>query len=139
MKQIIFIIAILLLHTQTMAQGDGAGRVRELRIAYVKSKLQLSETQANSFWPLYANYLNEKSALRLQYRDQFKQNNNELLSQSEAYKKVDDNFEYKEKDLALSKRYKVAFLKILTPQQLAILYQSEQEFKQMLLQRLKGR
>ena len=138
MKRIILVLSILFLQLQGMAQGDGSGRVRALRQEYVKSKLQLSETQANSFWPIYTRYLNERSALRLQYRDQFIHNGNELLSQSEAYKKVDENIEYKEKDLALSKRYKVEFLKVLTPQQLAELYQAEREFKQMLIERLKG-
>jgi hypothetical protein len=138
MRQIILMIAILFLHIQSTAQGGGSGRVRELRKEYVKGKLQLNESQASSFWPIYTRYLNERSTLRLQYRDQFIQNNNGQLSQSEAYKKVDDNIEYKEKDLALSKRYKVEFLKVLSPQQLAALYQAEQEFKQMLLQRLKG-
>lgn len=137
MTRIILVLSILFLQIQSFAQGDGSGRVRELRKEYVKGKLQLSESQARSFWPIYTNYLNERTALRIQYRDQFIHNEQGQLSQSEAYKKVDDNIEYKEKDLALSKRYKVEFLKVLSPQQLAALYQAEQEFKQLLIQRLK--
>lgn len=137
MKRIILLLSILFFQLQGMAQGDGSGRVRELRKEYVKGKLHLSESQANSFWPIYTNYLNERAELRIQYRDQFIHNEHGQMSQSEAYKKVDDNIEYKEKDLALSKRYKAEFLKVLTPQQLAELYQAEREFKQMLIERLK--
>ena len=58
MKQIIFILSMLLLTAQTaVAQGDGGGRVRNIRKEYVKGKLHLTEVQGQKFWPIYSQYL----------------------------------------------------------------------------------
>ncbi|MCC6186422.1 MAG: hypothetical protein IT256_04650 [Chitinophagaceae bacterium] len=137
MKHIILGITLLLLTLSAIAQGDGNGRVRELRKQFVAEKLNLSEPQNQKFFPIYSRYLNERSALRKAYKNQFINQQNGKLSNYDAYRKVDDNIEYKEKDLELSKKYKAEFLSVLSPQQLASLYQTEREFKQMLIERLK--
>lgn len=137
MKEIILSIVITLMTLSAIAQGDGNGRVRELRKQFVLEKLNLSEPQKQRFLPIYTQYLNERSALRRKYKDQFINEHNGKLSTYDAYRKLDDNIEYKEKDLILSKKYKAEFLSILSPQQLASLYQTEREFKQMLIERLK--
>lgn len=137
MKQFILFLLIILSGFTTLAQGDGGGRVRALRKEYVKEKLQMTEAQSVRFWPVYTRYLDERSALRRKYRDQFIHRENGKLSNYDAYRKVDDNIEYKERDLELSKRYKAELLLIISPQQLADLYQAEREFKQMLIERLK--
>lgn len=137
MKHIILGFTLLLLTLSAIAQGDGNGRVRELRKQFVAEKLNLSEPQNQKFFPIYSRYLNERSALRKAYKNQFINQQNGKLSNYDAYRKVDDNIEYKEKDLELSKKYKAEFLSVLSPQQLASLYQTEREFKQMLIERLK--
>jgi Spy/CpxP family protein refolding chaperone len=138
MKQIIFILSMLLLTAQTaVAQGDGGGRVRNIRKEYVKGKLHLTEAQGQKFWPIYSQYLEERSTLRKRFKNQFIHQENGKLSDYDAYRKVDNNIEYKELDLNLSKKYKEAFLSVLSPQQLADLYQAEREFKQMLIERMK--
>lgn len=138
MKQIIFLLSILFFSSQiTFAQGDGGGRVRNLRKEYVRGKLHLTDPQNQKFWPIYSRYLEERSALRKRYKDQFIHQENGKLSDYDAYRKVDNNIEYKELDLNLSKKYKEEFLSVLSPQQLADLYQAEREFKQMLIERMK--
>lgn len=137
MKQFIIFLTIILMGFNTLAQGDGGGRVRNLRKEYVKEKLKLTESQGQKFWPIYTRYLDERSSLRRMYRDQFIHKENGKLNNYDAYRKVDDNIEYKEKDLELSKKYKAELLEVISPQQLAELYQAEREFKQMLVERLK--
>jgi hypothetical protein len=138
MKRIIFFLSLLLINTISFAQGDGSGRVRALRLEYVKSKLNLNEEQSKKFVPVYTNYMNERAALRSIYKSQFSGDKSTPMGKLQANQFVDDNIEYKEKDLALSKKYKDELLKCITAQQLAILYQSEREFKSMLLQKLKS-
>lgn len=118
-------------------QGDGGGKVRNLRKEFVKGKLMLTPQQNRRFWPIYMQYLEDRSALRRRYRDQFIHQENGKLSTYDAYRKVDENIEYKELDLALSKKYKEEFLKVISPQQLAELYQAEREFKEMLIERMR--
>lgn len=119
------------------AQGDGGGKVRNLRKEYVRGKLNLSEAQSQNFWSIYSRYLDERSALRKRFKNQFIHQEHGNLNDYDAYRKVDNNIEYKELDLALSKKYKAELLNVISPQQLAELYQAEREFKQMLITRMK--
>jgi hypothetical protein len=121
------------------AQGDGSGRVRAMRVDFLNKKLNLGTEQSSQFWAVYNRYLNERSELRKIYKDQFRKNSGKDLSKYQANRFVDDNIEYKERDLALSKKYKNELLKVINAQQLADLYQYEREFKQMLIQTLKDR
>lgn len=139
MKQIILIITIAFFSVQAFAQGDGSGRVRAMRVNFITEKLHLPADQNAKFWAVYNRYLDERSVLRKEYKNQFKRNGNEHLGEYEANRFVDDNIEYKEKDLELSKKYKGELLKVISAQQIVDLYQAERDFKQMLIQTLKDR
>jgi hypothetical protein len=139
MKQIILIIAITLFGIQAQAQGDGSGRVRTMRINFITERLRLPADQNARFWTVYNRYMDERSALRSVYKNQFKSNNNEHMGQYAANRFVDDNIEYKEKDLELSKKYKEELLKVINAQQLADVYQAERDFKKMLIETLKDK
>lgn len=141
MKRFLLLLFIITGFQQTiLAQGDGSGRVRNMRIEYVKERLHLTPEQAKHFWPIYVRFLEERSALRHTYVDQFKsQAQNQQMSNYQAHRYVDENIEYKEKDLQLTKKYKDRFLEVITPEQLATLYQTEREFKQMLIEKLKDK
>ncbi len=139
MKRIFFIMVLLFWSQLALqAQGDGGGRVRNLRKEFVRSKLSMSPQQEEKFWPIYNKYLLERTQLRNKYKNQFLNfNHGEKLSMAEAHRKVDENIEYKEQDLQLTKRYKEVFETILNPQQLADLYQSDREFKKMLIEKMR--
>lgn len=119
------------------AQEPKTGKVRALRMSYLSGKLNLSEQQATKFWPVYNRYSDERKALRDNYKANFKGGQSQM-DKIEANKFVDDNIEYQEKELALKKKYKDELLKIITPQQLANLYQSEREFKKILIEQLRN-
>lgn len=139
MKQIILFITIFLSALSSIAQGDGSGRVRGMRVAYITEKMNLPPEQNARFWGVYNRYLDERASLRRTYRDQFAKNHSGELDNYEANRFVDDNIEYKERDLELSKKYKAELLRVINAQQLAELYQAEREFKQMLIEKLRTR
>lgn len=139
MKRLLLFIIIFVNTVSGFAQGDGSGRVRTMRMAYITEKLNLPPEQNARFWGVYNRYLDERAALRRNYRDQFAKGRNGDLDNYEANRFVDDNIEYKERDLELSKKYKAELLKVINAQQLAELYQAEREFKQMLIEKLRTR
>lgn len=139
MRRIILIIAITLFGLHTQAQGDGSGRVRTMRINFITEKLHLPAEQNTRFWNVYTRYMDERSALRRVYKNQFKTNGNAHMGEYAANRFVDDNIEYKEKDLELSKKYKDELLKVISAQQLADVYQAERDFKKMLIETLKDK
>ncbi|MFA6150339.1 MAG: hypothetical protein WC716_03395 [Chitinophagaceae bacterium] len=139
MKQLILIITIAFFSTQSFAQGDGSGRVRAMRVNFITEKMHLPPDQNAKFWSVYTRYMDERSALRKTYLKQFMSNKNENLTKYQAYRRVDDNIEYKEKDLQLSKKYRDELLQVISPQQLVELYDAERDFKKMLIEKLKDK
>ncbi|MBL7712673.1 MAG: hypothetical protein JNL13_09425 [Chitinophagaceae bacterium] len=139
MKQIILIVTIALFGLQVQAQGDGSGRVRTMRVNYITERLHLPPDQNARFWAVYNRYMDERSALRGTYKNQFRSNGKAHMNQYAANRFVDDNIEYKEKDLELSKKYKDELLKVISAEQLADVYQAERDFKKMLIETLKDK
>lgn len=138
MKRVL-IIALLFIagfHQNSLAQDDRSAKIRAMRASYLSGKLNLTEQQANRFWPIYNRYSDERKALRAGYKKLFNGPQNNTMDKIQANNWVDDNIEYQEKELALKKKYKDELLKIISAQQLAILYQSEREFKKVLIEHL---
>jgi Spy/CpxP family protein refolding chaperone len=108
-------------------------------VAFISTKLNLSTTQAQQFWPLF----NEFETARKRIRKQIRQLriDNLLLGGSEEELKTDIRklFALRQEELDLEKTYAEKFLKVLTPKQLVEYYRLEKEFTKVLLRRLKGR
>lgn len=113
-------------------------RIHAIKVGYLTDKLHLTPDQAAKFWPVYNQYEEEHRSLRkkflMEYRDKQQDMNKE-----EAMKFVEGNLDYQEAELNLKRKYKEEFLKTITAQQLAELYQSERDFKKMLIQQLRDR
>ncbi len=130
------IIALLTLAVAAKAQpGKRMERVRAIKVAYITDKLELTTEQSAKFWPIYNRFEDERLDIVRQYR----RGANTDPATDESMRSVDDDIEMHEKMLALRKKYKDEFLKVITAKQLATLIDAEREFKKMLLQQLKER
>ncbi|XZF16023.1 hypothetical protein ACTHGU_07785 [Chitinophagaceae bacterium MMS25-I14] len=118
-------------------QGKRFERIHAAKIGYITDRLHLSSDQATKFWPMYNQYEEEQKSLRKNFFEKYKRDKN-AAPRSEAVSRqyIDDNLDYQEALLKLKRRYKDDFLRIISPQQLAELYQAEREFKEMLLDKL---
>ncbi|OSZ78922.1 hypothetical protein CAP35_11925 [Chitinophagaceae bacterium IBVUCB1] len=129
------IIAILVFAIAANAQpAKRMERVRAIKVAYITDKLQLTTEQSAKFWPIYNRFEEERSDIVRQYR-----RGGAVETTDEPLRSVDDDIEMQEKILALRKKYKDEFLKVISPKQLAALIEAEREFKKMLLQQLRER
>jgi hypothetical protein len=136
MKYIAYIALFLLLPAIAMAQKPSGERIRTIKIGYMSERLHLSPEQATKFWPVYNKYQDELKAARRELKQKYKTANPGSNEQM-AREFVADNFEYKQTELNIQKKYKDEMMKIITPQQLAVLYQAERDFKTILLKQLK--
>jgi hypothetical protein len=140
MKHIIRLLLLLTISFNTYAQdGQQFGKIRALRVAYLTNKLNLNSSQSAQFWPIYNKYSEERRELRAAYRKNYKGNQARNMDKVEAYQYVENNIEYQEKELALKKKYKDELLRVISPQQLATLYQAERDFKAILIKKLQER
>lgn len=104
-------------------------KIRALKIEMVTGKMNLSPAQSNAFIPLYTAYSDE---LLVIYRAKkaLKNNSNSSYVLNET-QKLD------QKTVDIKGAYKSKFLKIINSQQLLNMYKGEEEFKKMLIERLK--
>ena len=137
MKRILGLLFLLTIGFHTYAQdSQQSGRIRALRVSYLTNKLNLNANQSAQFWPIYNRYSDERRELRAAYKKNYKGTQGRNMDKVEAYQYVENNIEYQEKELALKKKYKDELLRVISPQQLATLYQAERDFKAILIKRL---
>jgi Spy/CpxP family protein refolding chaperone len=135
MKRLLFIILIAL-SASFSADAQGGGRVQAVKMGYLSDRLKLSPEQADRFWPMYNRCSAERRSLRQAYGAGAAHNADDA---DEAMKQIDGNIEYQERELALRKRCKEEYLKVLSPQQVANLFDAERDFKKMLVDQLRER
>jgi len=76
MKKILFLLLVIITHYSIAQQpGNRPGpmaNVQGLKIAYFTRELNLNKEEAQRFWPVYYDYLDELSAARKERRDEFR-------------------------------------------------------------------
>ncbi|TAG99750.1 MAG: periplasmic heavy metal sensor [Sphingobacteriales bacterium] len=131
-----FIIAIMMLAAAAgFAQGPPGPppvdeeKIEALRIAFLTRYLDLSAEEAQKFWPVYNQYHKELTELFELRREARKNDDNSL----------DEDLEYDIKIVAVRKKYRNEFLKVLSPEKTSHFYQAEREFREELIKQLKNR
>ena len=120
-------------------QHPGGERVKAVKIGMITEQLQLSESQAEKFWPVYNAYSDERMQINRQIREKTKRAANTGVSDEEVLKQQDEVLELKSKEIELVKQYRGSFLKVITAKQYADLLETERKFNQMLMEKLKER
>ncbi len=105
-------------------------KLEAARNNYISRQLDLSDAEGQKFWPLYRSYQQELTAVRI-----LKRLNNSKEA-SNGTEQIDKEIYYESQLVAIRKRYKDSFSKILPPEKVSMLYKSEQEFNDELIKRL---
>ena len=134
MKKIISLVGVALVLTLTAsAQKKGENwqeKVRAERVAFLTTELDLSEAEAQDFWPVY-------NAVQQERRDAFKAVRSATKALSEALKKgegdtaalLDDYLKAREKTTALERSSVERFKKVLPIEKVAKLTLAEEKFR----------
>ncbi|NMH86693.1 Spy/CpxP family protein refolding chaperone [Flavivirga algicola] len=141
MKKIILPILIFFLSLNILAQHD-RGKIKALKISFITEKLDLTEDEAQKFWPVYNNYDKVTSKIRHEdirsIRREIRSNINTLTD-----KKAKDLITKLNKaESALhNQRMELSnkLLQILPPRKIILLKIAEDDFKRKMLQHFKNR
>ncbi|MFT4733166.1 MAG: hypothetical protein ACI9DJ_002478 [Algoriphagus sp.] len=140
---IIFLFSInfgaLAQNSRSERGGRNMERVKAMKVGIITEKLALSGKQAESFWPIYNKYEHEKWELNSQLRAKMRSQQDQELNEKQEIAKQDAIFELRQKEIALSKKYRPSFLKVISAKQFSGLVLAEKEFNQMLLRELRHR
>ena len=143
MKYRIIIIALLLFcGSNLLAQGRFGGpgegpreRIKAAKKKFLTQELALSAEQEKTFWPVYDDFEAEME----ENHNKMKELRRGFNAKSDAQLKEDlwQFFKYKEDETAIEKKYFEKFQKVITIRQIAVLYQSEQKFKRILMETIR--
>lgn len=139
MKKIVLIL--FLVSTGLYAQRPNQDRMKAFKTAYLTDQLDLTSSEAEKFWPIYNYFDNKLKSLRKKERSEvFSKVRNggiEALTDSEAIALIDKMLEMKTTELQYRKELVKDLLKVLSPKKIIKLNRAEEEFKKILLERLK--
>lgn len=100
---------------------DKHEKIQALKIAFLTQKLELTTEEAQKFWPLFNRY---EIDLRQIWRDN-KQGTDELAKEEQI--------------LNVKKKYRAEFNKVIGQPKTTVLFNSEREFRGVLMRQLKGK
>ncbi|WP_158990221.1 hypothetical protein [Mucilaginibacter sp. L196] len=107
-------------------------RVENVKVNYLRTRLNLPSDQASKFFPLYQEYQQELFNVR-----KLKRQNN--LNAADGQEQVNKELMYENEIVQIKIKFNNAFLKVLTPDKVSELYKSEREFNDELVRQLSER
>lgn len=137
------IIALLLLPTLALAQGPRMDEKMEAyKVTWLTTKLDLSADEAKIFWPIYNDYTREQSTLRKERMQQMisfrKIKEIDDLSDTEIQSLILNDFDFRQKDLNIERKYYNKFKSSLPIKIVGKFYRAQEAFKKELLNKYRG-
>lgn len=114
-------------------QPSPGRRMELVKEGYIGLRLKLTPDEGKAFWPLYRQYVQDQTAIRI-----LKRQNNSTTS-PDGTVQIDKELAYEQQLVEIRKHYRDEFLKILPPEKVSELYKSEREFNDEVLRQLSER
>lgn len=140
-NKILILLLFVAPFTGLLAQNRQGGehfreKLRAQKVAYLSSKVELTEDEAAKFWPIFFQYEKELYSQRMEILDEVKLRN---INDADADRLLDNMLAFKEKQVTLEKKYIVKFKEVLPPVKVLKIMHYDNEFRRELLERIKRR
>ena len=114
-------------------------KIESQKIAFITKALDLSSEEAQVFWPVYNNFSDEMKIIKKKRREVFSKarKNRSSLTENEIGIIIDERLKMEQETLDLKVKYNKEFQKVISNRQISALYHSEEEFKKVLLNRIR--
>ncbi len=122
-------------------QQEKKENIEAMKAAFITQKLNLTPEEAQTFWPVYNQYADKLKELRQKHRQDRKaaKENFDEMTDKEVEQVVDNEIVFRQKELDLQKEYHSKFKSILPVKKVAKLYAAEEQFKRVLLEKLRDK
>jgi cation diffusion facilitator CzcD-associated flavoprotein CzcO len=125
-------------HNRPRQPGARISQLDNAKIAFITSRLTLTQDRAQRFWPLYNDFVARRRELNRTARLLRRAATNLGLSDAQLRENFTQDFAPRQQQLNLEKDYFEKSQKVLTLRQLAQLYQAERDFTKEVLRRVAG-
>ena len=140
MKTYFISIIILLISLNVSAQKeDRKERIKALKIAFITERLELTEKEAQEFWPLYNTFEDENEKLRRESNIKKNGEDFESLTETDAKTMLQNIISNEEKKSKLRKDFVNDLLKVLPAKKIILLKVTEDAFNRRLLEEMRKR
>jgi hypothetical protein len=135
------IICLITFSISSVFSQDNASRERlkekmkAQSAAYITQKLELTEAEAQKFWPIYNSYREELEKERSTVLT--KPSND--LNEKEAEKFIESLLESKTREIEIQKKYVQKFKTVIPAKKIVKLYNAEREFKENVISNIRER
>jgi len=145
-KIILILLFVLFLIVGQTAQSQQPNRkamirnrIEQVKLREIKQRLQLDEATFAQFRPIYLRY--ERRIANIDFKNQARlmKANTDSLSTEEANLLITNQLANAKKMVFIRERFYNEFRKVLTPQQLVKLYQSETEIRRKVMTEIRNR
>lgn len=141
MKKLLLLI-ILLLSLKAVAQHGKGERIKALKISFITEHIDLTEKEAQKFWPLYNEHENKLNAIR---HDELRSIRKEIhdnltnMTDKEAEELLSKLNDAEKRMHTLELEFPKKLSGILSPKKIIRLRMAEEEFKRQMLEEFKRR
>lgn len=139
MKKILLIL-ILFVSFNALAQDNNRHeRIKALKIAFITERLELSETEAQKFWPIYNTYEAENKKIREETLGKFRNVDFSSMTDQDAIMHLEKFMVTDSKKHELKQQFVKDLLKILPAKKIILLKATEDAFNRRIMQEMKKR
>lgn len=110
-------------------------KVKAAKIGMITERLQLSEKQAEKFWPIYNEFDDKRRENFMAMRRLMHQSKDEGITNDQKNELLNQTMELRENQVKIEKEYKDKFLKVISTQQFFDLLDTEKEFHRMIIEK----
>lgn len=114
-------------------------RIEAMKVAFITKKLELTSNEAEKFWPVYNELQSKRHNLMTKSKENHKalKEKGDRANDDDIEKVFNEDMALKEQAIAIEKEYFQKLKAVLPMKKLALLHQSEREFKKEMLRNLK--
>lgn len=138
------ILLFLLIPAFAFSQGPRPmdEKMEAYKVTWLTTKLDLSADEAKIFWPIYNDYVREQGTLRRERMQKMisfrKIKEIEDLDDAQIQSLILNDFDFKQRDLNIEKKYYNKFKSNLPIKIVGKFYRAQEAFKKELLSRYRG-
>jgi hypothetical protein len=138
MKKNILLLTLILFSTISFSQ-DKHEQIQALKVALITEEMNLSEIEAQKFWPIYNAFEDKNIQLRKDSREKRKSIDFETISDSEAKTLLKELNVMSNKKNDIHNKYISDLQKVLPAKKVLLLKKAENEFKHKMFEEFKKR
>lgn len=140
MKKLLTLSLVFFLTLSAFAQHpERDEKIKALKIAFITDRLQLSESEAQKFWPIYNAFEDENNKLRHQAFDKRKVDDFDSLSEAEAKNLVNDMISIENQRNKLRTQFLKDLLTVIPAKKVILLKATEDAFNRRMFEEFKKR